>query len=236
MKSFIRKILYFLLKTIYGKQKVNTFSFVINNLRESDLYMNRNTNINSRISPKSKVYPKYFVSDTEIDDFTYIAENAKVRLTQIGKFCSIGANLVCGWGIHPTNGISTSPMFYSTQKQTGFSLSDTDKITETLPIIIGNDVFIGMNVTILDGVNIGDGAIIGAGSVVTKNIPPYAIAVGSPIRIIKYRFDDNIIRELLNIKWWDWDYKDLKKVEKYFFDVEEFINKTKLNETLDNNN
>ena len=146
-------------------------------------------------------------------------------MTTIGKFCSIGPNLVCGWGIHPTDGISTSPMFYSTREQNGITLSNTDKIEERKPISIGNDVFIGANVTVLDGVTIGDGAIIGAGAVVSKYIPPYAIAVGCPIKIIRYRFDEEKIKALRKIEWWNFDEEKLKQVEKLFFDVELFIQK-----------
>jgi acetyltransferase-like isoleucine patch superfamily enzyme len=114
-------------------------------------------------------------------------------------------------------------MFYSTLKQNGSSMSYIDKIEENIPINIGNDVFIGMNVTILDGITIGDGAVIGAGAVVSKNIPPYAIAVGNPIKIIKYRFDENTISNLLIIKWWNFKEERLKEVENYFKDVEGFI-------------
>ncbi|RRN76434.1 CatB-related O-acetyltransferase, partial [Pseudoxanthomonas sp. SGD-10] len=155
---------------------------------------------------------------------SYIATNAVISQTSIGKYCSIGPNFICGWGIHPTNGLSTSPMFYSTKKQNGFSLSKTDKIEERKQIKIGNDVFIGMNVTILDGVTIGDGAVIGAGAVVSKDIPPYAIAVGSPIQIKKYRFNQDTINALLEIKWWNFEEEDkLKDIEKYFFDIDAFI-------------
>lgn len=146
-----------------------------------------------------------------------------MSMTNIGKFCSIGPNLVCGWGIHPINGISTAPMFYSTKKQNGMTLSTVDKVEERKPISIGNDVFIGANVTVLDGVTIGDGAVIGAGAVVSKDIPPYAVAVGCPIRIIKYRFEHDQIDELQRIKWWEFDEEKLKEVEKMFFDVDEFI-------------
>ena len=97
------------------------------------------------------------------------------------------------------------------------------KIQEFKTVTIGNDVFIGMNVTILDGVTIGDGAIIGAGSIVSKDIPEYAIAVGNPINIIDFRFKDEIINRLLNIRWWDCNEKDLALVEKYFFDIEKFL-------------
>jgi len=70
--------------------------------------------------------------------------------------------------------------------------------------VIGNDVWIGCNSTILRGVTIGNGAVIGANSLVNKDVPPYAIVVGSPAKIIKYRFDEEIIQALLKIKWWDY--------------------------------
>lgn len=178
------------------------------------------------IGENSKLYPPYHIFSAEIGDYTYIAQNSNISMTTIGKFCSIGPNLVCGWGIHPTNGISTAPMFYSTMKQNGMTLSDVDKIEERKPISIGNDVFIGANVTILDGVTIGDGAVIGAGAVVSKDIPPYAIAVGCPIDIKRYRFPFEQIDALQKIKWWDFDEEKLKDVERYFFDVEKFINDT----------
>ena len=178
---------------------------------------------NSEISEKSKLYPLFHILDSKIGDYTYIAMNSFISMTEIGKFCSIGPNLLCGWGIHPTNGISTSPMFYSTRKQNGMTLSNTDKVAERKTIIIGNDVFIGANVTILDGVTIGDGAVIGAGSVVSKDIPPYAVAVGCPIKIIRYRFDEEKIKALRKIEWWNFDEKKLKEVESYFFDVDHFI-------------
>jgi virginiamycin A acetyltransferase len=77
----------------------------------------------------------------------------------------------------------------------------SDKFQEFQTIEIGNDVvFIGMNVTILDGVKIGDGAVIGAGAVVSKDIPPYAVAVGCPIRITKYRHSPDVIEKLLKVK------------------------------------
>lgn len=171
------------------------------------------------------IYPKSRLSNSIIGNYTYIAENSIINNTIIGKFCSIGANLVCGWGIHPTNGLSTHPMFYSKEKQNGFTLSKIDKVEETKIITIGNDVFIGMNVTILDGVKIGDGAVIGAGAIVSKDIPSYAIAVGNPIQIIKYRFDEKKIEKLLQIKWWDFAKQDLHLIEKYFFEIENFIEK-----------
>lgn len=179
---------------------------------------------NCCVSEKAKLYSPCKVDDhSSVGDYTYIALNGRMKKTTIGKFCSIGPNLISGWGIHPLNGVSTSPMFYSTMCQNGTTLSITDKIIEQKPIVIGNDVFIGANVTILDGVTIGDGAVIGAGAIVSKDIPPYAIAVGCPIRILRYRFPEETIHKLQKLEWWNMPEEKLTLVEQYFFDVDEFI-------------
>ena len=161
------------------------------------------------------------LSDVEIGDYSYLSGNAVVSDTSIGKFCSIGPNFFCGWGVHPTNGISTSPVFYSSRAK--FTFCQEDKVDEHPHITIGNDVFIGANVTVLEGVTIGDGAVIGAGTIVSKDIPPYAVAVGSPVQIKKYRFPEDQIRALQRIAWWDFDEEKLQEVERRFFDLEAFI-------------
>ena len=178
-----------------------------------------------KITPGVVIKRKSSFYKASIGFGSYLSENAKIVNTEIGKFCSIGPNFLCGFGIHPTNGISTSPSFYSTGKQNGFTFVVENKIEENKIINIGSDVFIGANVTVLDGITIGDGAIIGAGAVVSKNIPPYAIAVGCPIKIIKFRFSPEIVEKLLLIKWWNKDKSDWLDVEKHFFDIEKFIEK-----------
>ena len=189
---------------------------------------------NSNISKYSELKKPYKILDSQINDFTYLSTNSYVNLASIGKFCSIGPNFLCGWGIHPINGISTSPMFYSTRNQNGTTLSTVDKVEERKPIKIGNDVFIGANVTVLDGITIGDGAVIGAGAVVSKDIPPYAIAVGCPVKVIKYRFDEEKIEALLKIKWWEFEKDKLAEVEQMFFQVDEFIKKYAANNDVKN--
>ncbi len=186
----------------------------------------RNNSHKNKISKKARIYGPYHVTDSKIGDYTYVSMNSFISMANIGKFCSIGPNFLCGWGIHPTNTVSTSPMFYSRAKQNGISLSRTNKFKEREAISIGNDVFIGANVTVLDGVTIGDGAVIGAGAVVSKDIPPYAVAVGCPIKIVKYRFDQETIDRLINLKWWDWSDERLKEVEKNFFNVDAFLKKS----------
>lgn len=180
---------------------------------------------NSKISSHAKLLGSFHIDNSVIDDFTYVALNAHISYTMIGKYCSIGPNFMCGWGIHPIHGVSTSPMFYSTKAQNGYTICDKDKIEERRLIKIGNDVFIGANVTVLDGVVIGDGAVIGAGSVVSKNIPPYAVAVGCPIKVVRYRFDEETIERFLNVKWWDYGFKYHNLLEQEFFNLQSFLDK-----------
>lgn len=194
-------------------------------IKSDEIYWNQLTGkiTHSNIDKQTKIYLNHSLSHVKVEKGSYIGYNALISNTTIGKFCSIGPNLSCGWGMHPIDGISTSPAFFSTMKQAGFTYSKEDKWQEKRQIRIGNDVFIGWNVTILDGVTIGDGAVIGAGAVVSKDIPPYAVAVGCPIQIIKYRFSPAIIESLLASKWWDKDDVILQEVEKNFFDIEKFL-------------
>lgn len=171
----------------------------------------------------TRVDAPYFLHDVSLGDYSYIARNSSITNCIIGKFCSIGPNFCCGLGIHPVNGISTSPMFYSTAKQNGITLCNKSKVEESRQTIIENDVYIGANVTVLDGVRIGNGAVIGAGAVVTKNIPPYAIAVGVPAVIKKYRFDEESIAKLLKIEWWNKGIDELIKVESYFWRIHDYV-------------
>lgn len=119
----------------------------------------------------------------------------------IGKYCSIGTNVFIFLGSeHRVDWVSTYPfpiLWPAAKSIQGHPSTKGD-------VVIGNDVWIAFGTTILSGVTIGDGAAIGACSVVTRNIPPYAIAAGNPAQIIRYRFDDEIIRKLLEIKWWNW--------------------------------
>lgn len=168
---------------------------------------------NSMIGKRAYAVAPFYLHNVQLGDYSYFAKNAQVTNTTIGKFCSIGPNFCCGLGIHPTNGISTHPIFYR---------GDT---AEYKSVKIGNDVFIGANVTVLDGITIGDGAVIGAGAVVSKDIPPYAIALGCPIEIKRYRLTEKQIAAMERIQWWNWDEEKLKNIKTMFNDIETFIEK-----------
>lgn len=179
---------------------------------------------NAKTGKFTKVNAPFFLHNVQIGDYSVLAYNAHAANVCIGKFCSIGPNFCCGLGLHPSGGISSSAMFYSTSKLNGMTLSKDNKYVERKQTVIGNDVYIGANAFVLDGVRISDGAVIGAGAVVTKDIPPYAVAVGVPARVVKYRFDEKTIAALLEKRWWDGSEEDLQKVEQNFWDVETFLN------------
>jgi acetyltransferase-like isoleucine patch superfamily enzyme len=157
------------------------------------------------------------MNGSSVGSYSYVAKSSEISYTNIGKFCSIGAEVWIGVGKHPPNFISTSPVFYSTlKKQLGFSFSDKQLYEEFSRCTIGNDVWIGSRVMILDGISVGDGAIIAANSVVTKDVAPYSIVGGTPAKLIKPRFDDATIEKLLQEKWWDWNIEDIKKKLPFF--------------------
>ena len=94
-------------------------------------------------------------------------------------------------------------------------------------INVGNDVWIGATSTIMSGITIGDGAIIGAGAIITKDVPPYAIVVGNPGKVVKYRFTEEQIELLLKISWWNWDEDKIKDnaMSMWSSNIDDFINK-----------
>lgn len=141
---------------------------------------------------------------------TYCGDNVLVGSykTEIGSFCSIANNVTIGPAEHPLGYMSTSPFFYLdtlgwNNKSQGFSAT---------PCKIGNDVWIGSHVFIKNGVKIGHGAVVGAGAVVVKDVEPYSVVGGVPAKLIKYRFEKDIIKDFLELQWWNLDDSIIKNL------------------------
>lgn len=169
------------------------------------------------IDKSCKVNYESVLAKVKMDKYTYVGAKTTITDAKIGKFCSIGSNVAIGGGIHPTTMVSTSPVFLEGKNFLKKNYA-TLKYEPSKTVIIGNDVWIGENAYIKSGVKIGSGAIIGAHAVVTKDVMPYSIVVGVPAREISKRFDEDTIKKLLDMEWWNWSDQKLQSLGRYFDD------------------
>jgi virginiamycin A acetyltransferase len=130
----------------------------------------------------------------------------------IGNFCSIARGTAIQEHNHDAECITT----YFIKFRIFDEKYGIDAVSKG-PVTIGNDVWIGTQSIILTGVTIGNGVIIAANSVVSKDVPPYAIVGGTPAKVLRYRFSDEIIAKLLEIEWWNWDLEKIKKNKDLFY-------------------
>ena len=184
-----------------------------------------NISKNSIFEPPCRLHRVELRGIIKFGAFSY-GVNGFYMNTSIGRYCSFGESVNIGRGNHPIDWLTTSPIastkdfkftvgndypFSQVYNDTSINIANRPKNINP-PITIGNDVWIGHGAYLKTGITINDGAIIGAHAVVTKDVPPYAIVVGNPAVVKKYRFSDNIIQRLLKLKWWElpaWELKDI---------------------------
>lgn len=143
------------------------------------------------------------------------------KYTKIGRYCSIARPIRIMNRNHPMEFKSTHALFFDPFLK--FAKKD---LIEYIPLTIGNDVWIGHNAIIMPHVkNISDGAVIGAGAVVNKDVPPYAIVVGNPARVVRYRFSQSTIDKLLASRWWEKSLDEIKSnIQEFMQPYENLVN------------
>lgn len=152
-----------------------------------------------------------------------ISQWGEGAVCRVGKYCSIanGVHIFLG-GDHRPDWVTTYPFSVFLKEAQEIPGHPRTKGN----VIIGNDVWIANGATIMSGVTIGDGAVIGAKAVVAKDVPPYAIVVGNPAKVVKYRFNPQQIEKLLAIAWWNWSEQEISKAIPLLLqtDIDLFIN------------
>jgi virginiamycin A acetyltransferase len=127
----------------------------------------------------------------------------------IGKFCEFGPQTMIFTSTHETRFATVSVLVQR-------SVGANNPIAISKPVTVGNNVWMGARVTILPGVTIADGAVVGAGSVVTQDVPAFSVVMGNPARVHRLRFAPEIVRDLLEIAWWNWPSDKIVKNKKLF--------------------
>ncbi|MBR4727706.1 MAG: CatB-related O-acetyltransferase [Clostridia bacterium] len=139
---------------------------------------------------------------------TFLGKSSVMKFTKVGKYCDLSWQLSIGGSNH---NYKAACMYTDTWWKKIFGVGDgLASVEEADYTVIGNDVWMGSKANVVRGVTVGDGAVIGASALVLEDIPPYAIAVGCPARVIKYRFDAETVERLLRLQWWDWEIETIR--------------------------
>ena len=182
-----------------------------------------------RLGRYTEVGPRTRLTETTLDDYSYIGNDGEVIYTTIGKFCSIAAMVRINPGNHPMERASQSHFTYRAASYWPEESNEPAFFDRrrALPVTIGHDVWIGHGVVVLPGRSIGTGAVVGAGAIVTRDVAPYTIVVGNPARPVRRRFDEAVSARLMRLAWWDWDHDRLRAALPDFrqLPIESFLDK-----------
>jgi acetyltransferase-like isoleucine patch superfamily enzyme len=158
--------------------------------------------LDSKVHPTSKVESGSTIVRTTFDRHSFCGYDCTLIDCTVGAFCSIANNVTVGGARHPMEYLSTSPVFlhHRDSVKTKFARHRYEWRAKTT---IGSDVWIGEGALIKGGVTIGPGAVVGMGSVVTKDVPAYAVVAGNPAKVIRMRFEPDVVEALLKMQWWN---------------------------------
>lgn len=166
------------------------------------------------------------VVETTFDDYSYTAGDNQIIYAEVGKFSNIASHVRINPGNHPMERVTLHHMTY---RRALYGFGEDDQAffdwRRSHKCVIGHDTWLGHGVIVMPGVSVGTGAVVGSGAVVTKDIPPYMIAVGVPAKVMRPRFPEPIIQSLLRIAWWDWDHATLGARLAEMNDVQAFVEK-----------
>lgn len=167
------------------------------------------------------------LNHVSMDDYSYCAGYNQIDYAKIRKFCSIASNVRINPGNHPT--YTRIALHHFTYRSDLYGLGESDAAffewRKKNQVEIGHDVWIGHHAIIMPGVKIGNGAVIGAGAIVTKDVIPYSMVVGVPAKVIKMRFDHELIAKIEKSEWWNWDHDTLRERLDDFRNLDEFVRK-----------
>ncbi len=183
--------------------------------------------LESCVAPSAVIYSGTDFYFSTLGKHSYVGYNSQVHYCKIGNYCSISNNFIAGGADHPIKWVSTSPVFEAVKHSGTKKRFVHFPIPEVKETIIGSDVWIGTNVIVKQGVNIGNGVVVGSGAVVTKDVPPYAIVAGVPAKIIRYRFDTELIEALEKSRWWELDDSVIEKVAQFIREPKMFLKELK---------
>lgn len=185
--------------SVFGQVEIGDHSAVMQSLLSGNIKIGRYTSFNG---PGSDIL-------------------TKIHDVRIGSFCSIARNCTIQEFNHITNRATSYYIFRNLldaedRQECIWQGSEQNDIESIGPITIGHDVWIGAQVVILSGVTIGNGAVIAANSTVTRDIPSYAVAGGTPAKVLRYRFEEELIEKLQDLAWWEWDDETIRRNRKMF--------------------
>lgn len=152
------------------------------------------------------------LAECRMGDYAYVVNDADIIYTEIGPFCSIASHVRINPGNHPLERVALNHFTY---RSSAYGLGEDEAgffdWRRSRPVTLGADVWVGHGAIILPGVTVGTGAAIGAGAVVTKDVPDFAIVVGNPARVLRFRFAPDLCAALRRIAWWHWPQERLRE-------------------------